>query len=79
MPIYEYEHVGKKPKGCDERVEATQRMSDEALKLCPKCGQPVKRVISMVAGHINRMGGAELRSKGFQKLVRRDKGVYEKE
>lgn len=39
MPIYEYvcETCG--------RFEQFQKMSDEPLKTCPKCGAPVRRVI----------------------------------
>jgi putative FmdB family regulatory protein len=40
MPIYEYQ--------CQQCgvFEATQRIFDPALKKCPTCGHPVKRVVS---------------------------------
>lgn len=42
MPTYEYTC-----EACGNGWEATQRMSESALKDCPKCGQPkAKRLIS---------------------------------
>lgn len=44
MPIYEYDC-----SQCQERIEAAQKVSDSALKECPKCGGPLKKVISAPA------------------------------
>jgi putative FmdB family regulatory protein len=44
MPIYEY----KCPK-CGI-VEAVQKVTDEPLRTCPKCGEPLKKVISHGVG-----------------------------
>ncbi len=42
MPIYEYAC-----KNCDYRMDALQKMSDDALVDCPECGKPqLKRLIS---------------------------------
>ena len=42
MPIYEYAC-----KSCDHRLDALQKMSDDALVDCPECGEPaLKRLIS---------------------------------
>jgi len=79
MPIYEYEHVEGQPENCLPRVEVFQSMSERPLTVCPKCGAAVKRVISLFSGHVDKMGSASLKEKGFTKLVKRDKGVYEKE
>lgn len=79
MPIYEYKHTNGTPENCVERVEVFQSMSERALDVCPKCGEPVERVISLFNGQVDKLGSANLREKGFTKLVRRDKGVYEKE
>jgi putative FmdB family regulatory protein len=40
MPIYEYE--------CEScgRFEVTQRITEDALKTCSKCGKPVHRLVS---------------------------------
>lgn len=44
MPIYEYQC-----KQCDERHEIIQRISDEPLTHCPKCGGEMKKLISSPA------------------------------
>ena len=38
MPIYEYEC-----QSCKHVLDALQKMSDEALKHCPSCGEPQLR------------------------------------
>jgi len=40
MPTYEYQC-----KDCGYKFEKFQKMSDEPLKKCPKCGKEVKRLI----------------------------------
>jgi putative FmdB family regulatory protein len=77
MPIYQYVHDAGTPSDCEEVIEVMQRMSEDALKECPVCGRAVHRIITSVAGHIDNLGGAALREKGFKKFVRRDKGAYE--
>lgn len=44
MPIYEYQC-----KACDERHEIIQRISEEPLTHCPKCGGEMKKLISSPA------------------------------
>lgn len=39
MPIYEYAC-----ESCGHRFDVTQRFSDDPLKICPECGQAVRRV-----------------------------------
>src|SRR6185312_7512112 len=39
MPIYEYAC-----ESCGHHFDVTQRFSDEPIKICPKCGQAVRRV-----------------------------------
>lgn len=43
MPLYEYQ--------CDRdgRFEKIQKFSDPPLKVCPKCGGPVQRLLSVPA------------------------------
>jgi len=41
MPVYEYECLN-----CREVHEALQKFSDEPLSKCPKCGGPLKKLIS---------------------------------
>ena len=40
MPVYEYEC-----ESCRIRFERLQHFNDEALKECPECGSPVRRLI----------------------------------
>jgi putative FmdB family regulatory protein len=49
MPAYEY-----LCDSCDTRFEKRQKMSDEALEVCPACGGHVNRLISGGAGAITR-------------------------
>lgn len=44
MPIYEYVC-----QGCENRFEIKQKMSDPPVADCPRCGQPVTKVISAPA------------------------------
>ena len=53
MPAYEYECVA-----CSHRFEKRQKMSDEPVSICPKCGSDgVKRLISGGAGAISKGSG----------------------
>ncbi|MGH7144639.1 MAG: FmdB family zinc ribbon protein [Planctomycetota bacterium] len=79
MPIYEYEHVAQKGKNCTAVFEEFQTMQDPPLTACPVCGKPVHRLISRSTGKVNILANSNLKEKGFTKLVRKDKGVYEKE
>ncbi|THB68173.1 MAG: zinc ribbon domain-containing protein [Desulfovibrio sp.] len=75
MPLYEYEHM-ETPCDLGQVFEISQPLADEPLTACPKCGGPVRKLLSAprsFSTHTN----AELRDAGFSKLVRRDKGVYE--
>lgn len=44
MPTYEYRCVA-----CEHQFERFQRMSDDPVKVCEKCGEPVKRLLFPVA------------------------------
>ena len=52
MPTYEYEceQTGK-------RFERFQAITEEALKQCPECGGPVRRLISAGAGVVFKGSG----------------------
>ena len=41
MPIYEYRCLN-----CGYQFEVMQKVSDEPIKVCPKCGGPVQKLIS---------------------------------
>lgn len=44
MPLYEYQC-----DECDHRFEVIQRFSDAPIETCPKCGGPVKKLLSSPA------------------------------
>ena len=75
MPTYLYECQRADCPG-GGRFARHQSMRDDPLECCPHCGGPVERVIvpAMVSAPT---GDTDLKDKGFAKLVRRDKGVYE--
>lgn len=75
MPVYNYECANP---GCPSGGGFTRSQSirDDPLPVCPHCGGAVERVV-MPVGLSMPTGDSELRDKGFAKLVRRDRGVYE--
>ena len=79
MPIYEYRHTGEIGDTCEETFEIFQKMSDNTLSECPVCGEPVEKILSRFSGGVDKMAPSRLKELGFTKLVKRDKGVYEKE
>jgi putative FmdB family regulatory protein len=52
MPTYEYEC-----KSCGHSFDAFQSIKDEPLKVCPKCGKEVRRLINGGTGVIFKGGG----------------------
>ena len=81
MPIYEYK-VKDGVKGCEyctEKFEVTQKISDERLKNCPKCGAVLEKVYSVPSvGHSKTGLDQRAKAAGFSKLKRLGKGEYEK-
>lgn len=53
MPIYEYEH-DEEGHDCDERIETFQKMSEDALTECPKCGKACHKVFSRTRGKVEQ-------------------------
>ena len=52
MPTYEY-----RCNACGHEFEEWQKMSDEPVKVCPKCAeQKVERLISLTAFHLKGGG-----------------------
>lgn len=63
MPIYEYEC-----KACGHRQEVIQKMSDDPLVECPKCGKPeLKKLISAAGFRLKGGGWYETDFKGGSK------------
>jgi putative FmdB family regulatory protein len=52
MPTYEYEC-----KKCGDTFELFQSMSEEPIKVCPKCGGEARRLINGGAGVIYKGSG----------------------
>lgn len=75
MPAYLYECENHR---CSSggRFEAFQSIHEDALTVCPHCGKTASRLVVPV-GLAMPTGDGALKDKGFAKLVRRDKGVYE--
>ena len=81
MPIYEYQAKDESVNcsHCREPFEVFQNLSGTRLENCPACNGPVRRLISTHAVGASRSGlDARAKSAGFHKLVKRDKGTYEK-
>jgi len=52
MPRYDY-----KCDACGHTFERQQKMSDDPVKKCPECGEPVRRLIGAVAGFVRGGSG----------------------
>lgn len=75
MPIYEYEHR-KKPCKLGSVFDLQQSLTDDPIKTCPHCREPVQKIVSKINISCPK-SNRELRDLGFTKLVKRDDGVYE--
>ena len=79
MPVYEYIAEKDGCSYCKEGFDVIRPMSAEPLTECPKCGASVRKKVSPVSVHRNVLSPSNLKDKGFAKLVKKDKGVYERE
>lgn len=78
MPVYTYQHTETPGAQCSEVFEQAHAIS-KRLDRCPRCDGPVKKLVSSFSTYRNVLSSSNIKEKGFTKLVRRDKGVYEKE
>lgn len=76
MPIYEYEHIDGPGSGCSDPVEFHHGMNDP-VRNCPRCGSELRKIVSRFSKHRNVLSTSNIKEKGFTRLRRRDKGVYE--
>lgn len=81
MPIYEYQTTGQ--DNCDYCVtsfDVMQKLSDEPLKFCPECHNPVRRKISRpnLASQSTSLSTDNIGKHGFTQFRKVEKGVYEK-
>ena len=81
MPIYEYEpETAQNCHYCKDGFERLQKIHDAALRTCPQCQAPVRRLIS--AANVVKSGPsldpANLEKHGFTQYRKSRKGVYQK-
>jgi putative FmdB family regulatory protein len=81
MPIYEY--VSASEQNCDHCTavfEVMQKLTDDTLKFCPQCHNPVQRKISRpnLASQSPSLKEDNLEKHGFTQFKKVEKGVYEK-
>ena len=82
MSLYSYiaTNSSKCCEYCCKAFELLQKSNSEPVKQCPKCGAPVKRVVTNFSIGISKSSlDTKARKKGFHKLKRLNKGEYEKE
>jgi putative FmdB family regulatory protein len=86
MPTYVYGPKGESKEGrcevCSATFEIVQRMSDDPLQRCPKCGKDVERQITAPnlsgVGPIQKPSDSRMSKAGFTQYKRVGKGCYEK-
>jgi len=81
MPIYEYQASGDQCcEHCTGVFDVMQKMSDEPLKFCPECHNPVQRKISRpnLASAGPSLSAENIEKHGYTQFRKVEKGVYEK-
>jgi len=88
MPVYTYRAVksdAKEPRDCElcaQPFEIVQRMSDDSLTACPKCGEAIEKIVTAPnvpgPGSIAKPSDAQLARSGFTQYKKQGKGYYEK-
>jgi putative FmdB family regulatory protein len=87
MPTYVYappQGASRTCEVCSGNFECVQRMSDNALAVCPKCGEVIERVIlAPLLNGVGKMATSPSKSRmaagGFTQYKRHGKGYYEKQ
>jgi len=77
MPLYQYAHV-EAPGACEDPFEVLAGHG-EVLTECPRCGCAVRKVPAGFVAARDVLSSSNIKDKGFQRLRRRDKGVYEED
>ena len=82
MPTYRYE-AKDSVAGCTlchEGFDATQKISDAPLTVCPECGGAIVKVPCVAAfGRLQSSFDDRAKAAGFSKLKKVSKGEYEKQ
>lgn len=81
MPIYEYQTNSE--DNCDHcriSFDIMQKITDEPIKLCPQCLNPVKKKISRpnLASPAPSLSEDNIAKHGLTQFKKVEKGVYEK-
>ncbi len=82
MPVYEYsaENTNKSCSFCQDGFEFVQRLDEAPLTQCPRCGAPVRKLISRVTLGRSQSGlDDRAKAAGFKKLKKVSKGEYEQQ
>ncbi len=77
MPTYEY-----KCRKCSFHFERFQKITDEQVKTCPKCGGQVERLISGGGGILFKGTGfyaTDYRSESYKRKAREEGGGFASE
>ncbi len=59
MPIYEYRPIQPGCSYCGRGFDVLQKISEQPLQLCPKCGVEVRRAISRFAACVTEPSEAD--------------------
>lgn len=83
MPLYEYRAPHGGCEICQTGFEVVQRMSEDPLKSCPQCGNPVEKTISMVSFNKQKsekklLSRGNLEKNGFVRYEKSKDGTYVK-
>lgn len=81
MPLYRYEAIGEQSSCdyCRGGFDIVQKLADDKLAACPRCGAAIRRVICAPAlGHSQTDLHYRAKRAGFHTLKRTGKGEYEK-
>ncbi|MEW6713372.1 MAG: zinc ribbon domain-containing protein [Candidatus Riflebacteria bacterium] len=84
MPIYTYR--AKDPDQscckCRDSFDTMQKITEEALTICPECGNEIVRIIHAAKPFKDKsehkmLSDENLKKHGFKKLVKTGKGTYD--
>lgn len=81
MPIHEYQTTGEGCLHCQDGFELIQAFDEPHLSACPKCGQPVERLVSapnVIGRPLDPLNPSNLAAKGFTQYKKDSDGQYRK-
>lgn len=78
MPLYEYELCEGDCPVCPGRFTLRRPLDAPALKVCPACRRPVRKVISSF-NTLRSVSFSDAKKAGFTVLKRVNKGEYERQ